>query len=114
MYGDTKPGVCECKLCGLRGYSKNVTCRSVFPIFPNHYLEMYDGLISARWNDEVDPPQYLFGSRAKRWSGGDKESHKSLADMLIDYLKMPDTKPEDFRILLCVHSWVQDPGTETV
>ena len=37
----------------------------------------------------------------------------SLADTLINYLKTPNASIEDLHILLCVHNWVQDEGTET-
>lgn len=107
-------GNCGCKLCGLRGYSKNVTCRSIFPTFQDRplLLESYEAGIVARRNPD-DTSQYLFGSRSLDWSKDDTPAI-SLADHIINYLKTPDAKPEDLRILLCVHDWVQDEGTETV
>ena len=108
-----KKGVAGCKLCGLRAYSKNVRSRSVFPIFDGHprMLESFEAGIVARSNPD-DSSQYLFGSRAQDWSKDDAPTI-SLADYIINYLQMPDAKPEDLRILLCVHDWVQDEGTET-
>ena len=107
-------GNCGCKLCGLRGYSKNVTTRSVFPTFKDRpiLLESYESQITARV-DTSDSDRYMFGSRAQDWSKEDAPK-LSLADILIEYLGTRDAKPEDLRILLCVHQWVQDEGTETV
>jgi hypothetical protein len=107
-------GTCGCRLCGLRGYSKNVATRSVFPSFRGRplLLESYEAGITAL-ADATRPGQYLFGSRALDWSKDDTPPI-SLADHIIRYLQSPDAKPEDLRILLCVHDWVQDEGTATV
>lgn len=107
-------GNCECKLCGLRGISKNVAIRSVFPRFNGRpiLLESYEAQIKAR-KDHDEPGTYLFGSKARNW-GVEGDPLFSLADTLINYLKTPGATPEDLRILLCVHDWVQDEGTETV
>lgn len=107
-------GNCGCKLCGLRGYSKNVRIRSVFPCYKGRplLLESYETMMVAR-RDPERAGQYLFGTISRDWT---KEGtpYRTLADQLIDYLQTPDAKPEDLRILLCVHDWVQDEGTETV
>jgi hypothetical protein len=107
-------GNCGCKLCGLRGYSKNVAIRSVFPTFNGRplLLESYESYITASV-DPKDSDRYLFGSRALDWSKDDTPK-LSLADILIEYLGTPGATPEDLRILLCVHQWVQDEGTESV
>lgn len=107
-------GNCGCKLCGLRGYSKNVAIRSVFPTFKGRplLLESYESQITAIV-DPKDSDRYLFGSRAVDWSKDDTPK-LSLADILIDYLGTASATPEDLRILLCVHQWVQDEGTESV
>ncbi len=107
-------GNCGCKLCGLRGYSKNVAIRSVFPTFRGRplLLESYESTMIAR-RDPERQGQYLFGTNSRDWLK-EGEPYRTLADQLIDYLKTPDAKPEDLRILLCVHDWVQDEGTETV
>ena len=107
-------GNCECKLCGLRGISKNVVTRSVFPTFQGRplLLEIFEAGITAL-ADVTRPGQYLFGTRALDWSKDDTPPI-SLADYIISYLQTPGAKPEDLRILLCVHAWVQDEGTETV
>jgi hypothetical protein len=104
-------GNCGCKLCGLRGYSKNVTCRSVFPRFPDKpiLLESYESQISAR---EVGGRMF-FASRQQDWTT-EPPTPKSLAETLIDFLNSPDAQPEHLKILLCAHEWVQDPGTATV
>lgn len=109
-----KHGVAECKLCGLRAYSKNVRTRSVFPTFEGRplLLESYESMMVAR-RDPERAGQYLFGTNSRDWTKEDAP-YRTLADQLIDYLKTPDAKPEDLRILLCVHDWVQDEGTETV
>ena len=105
---------CECKLCGLRGHSKNVTCRSVFPDFRGRplLLASYEHQIKAR-KDEENDGQYLFGSNARDWTQDDAP-FIGFAETLINYLKTPGAQIEDLRILLCVHEWVQDPGTATV
>ena len=107
-------GNCECKHCGLRGTSKNVAIRSVFPRFEGRpiLLASYEANIKAREDKEV-PGTYLFGSIARNWEV-EGDLLFSLADTLINYLQTRDAKIEDLRILLCVHEWVQDPGTATV
>lgn len=110
-------GNCGCRICGLRGYSKNVHTRSIFPIFPNddYVLESFERNITAEWNESAK--QYLFGSKREVY---DREKQEftgelmSLADLIIDYVKRCGGDIENLRILLCVHDWVQDPGTATV
>lgn len=108
-----KHGNCECKLCGLRGYSKNVAIRSVFSTFEDRpiLLESYESQIKARFDKESG--MYLFGSNAQDWTKDDTPYY-GLAQTLINYLQTPDAKIEDLKILLCVHDWVQDEGTESV
>lgn len=101
-----------CKNCGLRAHSKNVTCRSVFPIFENSTLWMYEATIKAR-KDPDKQGEYLFGSNAVDYTK-DSEPEIGLGQTLINYLQHPQSKIEDLKILLCVHDWVQDPGTESV
>ena len=107
-------GNCGCKVCGLRGWSKNVMTRSIFPIFnaEQYALEGVERSIVAR-EDPNRPGQYLFGTKAQDWSV-ESEPYFSLADVLIKYLERSDAALDDLRILLCVHEWEQDPGTNTV
>lgn len=107
-------GNCECKHCGLRGTSKNVHTRSVFPLFEGRpiLLASYEANIKAR-KDPDEPGTYLFGSKARDW-GVEGDPLFSLADTLINYLQTRDAKIEDLRILLCVHEWVQDEGAASV
>ncbi len=109
-----KDGTCECRLCGLRGYSKNVAIRSVFPSFRGRplLLESYEHQIKAR-KDEENPGQYLFGSNSRDWFQ-DSAPYIGLAETLIGYLRSPDATPEDLKILLCVHDWVQDEASAIV
>jgi hypothetical protein len=110
-------GNCGCKICGLRGHSKNVMTRNVFPVFPkdDYVLEAFESNITAEYNQSAK--QYLFGSKRKVYDAAKHEftdEIMSLADLLIDYVKRCGGDIENIRILLCVHDWVQDPGTETV
>jgi hypothetical protein len=105
-------GNCGCSICGLRGHSKNVTCRNVFPIFDGDYhLESFEQGMSAK---EFDGRMF-YASRFHVWgSDGNSVGYKTLADTLIEYLQTPNAKIENLKVLLCVHQWVQDEGTETV
>lgn len=107
-------GTCGCKLCGLRGYSKNVATRSVFPSFRGRplLLETYEACIKAR-KDMEEPGTYLFGSNARNWAEDDASPY-TLAETLINYMQTPGASIQDLKILLCVHDWVQDEGTATV
>ena len=107
-------GTCGCRLCGLRGHSKNVQSRSVFPSFRGRplLLETYEACMKAR-EDKDEPGTYLFGSNSRNWAKDDAPLY-TLADNLINYLQTPDASIEDLRILLCVHDWVQDEGTASV
>jgi hypothetical protein len=98
----------------LRGWSKNVTCRSIFPTFDeqSRYLEFYEHSMVAR-ADPNRPGAFLYGTSKQDW-GKEGAPLMTLADVLIEYLHTPGAKPEDLRILLCVHDWVQDEGTASV
>lgn len=107
-------GTCGCRLCGLRGHSKNAASRSIFPRFDGRplLLETYEACIKAR-KDTEEPGTYLFGTNARDWAKDDAPPY-TLAETLINYLQTPGASIEDLKILLCVHDWVQDEGTATV
>jgi hypothetical protein len=72
-------------------------------------LEQYEMLMRVKTIDGVD----YWGTSSRDWTKEDAP-YRSLAEFLIGYLKTPEAKPEDLRILMCDHDWVQDKGTATV
>jgi hypothetical protein len=107
-------GNCGCRLCGLRGWSKNVMTRSVFPDYGEDYaLESFENGMTGEWSEEKQ--QYLFGSRYERYNPETGEyTLLSLAETLIAYLQRSNNNYDGLKVLLCIHDWVQDEGTATV
>lgn len=107
-------GNCGCRICGLRGWSKNVMIRSIFPNFGDDYvLESFERQMIAEFNSEKN--QYLFGSKRERYSQEtDEYVPMTLAETLIEYLQRSQNNYDGLKVLLCVHDWVQDEGTASV
>jgi hypothetical protein len=103
-------GNCGCSKCGLRGYSKNVTCRNTFAIWDDYlYLQSYE--LNVRLT-EKDGQSYWSFKRTDY--SGDVDRLMSFSEVLKEFIGRADFKPEHLDIVFCEHDWVQDPGTETV
>jgi hypothetical protein len=86
-----------CRHCGVRGYSKNLMSRSVFS-YPSPIVESFEYRIRAHTHDG----QHFFGLV-------DLE-RGTLAQHLIEFLRVSNNDYEGLKILLCVHSFRHDEG----
>ena len=116
---NAKTGNAGCTKCGLRASSKNVTCRSVFCIWPDdekeYLLQMFENCIAVKsgveWNDKkID----MIGVRPTVTRANDKGGGCPDIAELVGSIVKSGLTPEEARAVLCDHHWVQDKGTATV
>lgn len=122
-------GNCECIHCGLRGSSKNVMIRSIFPIWPEmpldltYYLESLERSITL-YRSEKGIPYVGINSENTNFLLEEKDistDNQALAYVLakITYrLSLARLTQEElfavYTILFCPHEWKQDDGTASV
>lgn len=119
LYDGQIVGCAGCVKCGLRAYSKNVTCRSVFSVWPDYFDRTKD-------HTEQDPRWYQWTAveamnnriqiqpvDGRNFYGTAEWAEATMEDMFNEAVRLQLT-PDMIRVVFCLHDWVQDPGTASV